>query len=497
MVFSFFKKDTKDDKKKSPVGRGKPEAAGRGVGLADANSGPTPKPIGRPLPPPAARGAPASGPRGAEQVPDRERARHNARATAAKIDEIEAEMARDLLGGSSRSGRAAPATRPTPVVLPDPTTLTAPSTGATAEPLADPIEANSVILTGNIDAIEISESAGSSVLDETAVLFANGESDAAEAMLRAALRRDDLGGAAKTAWHMLFELVNDRGDRTAYEQLSMDYALRFEASPPAWIDYRTVTREASAAAPPAAASGICVRLPPTLDAGIVGHLQQLRDLTAAHAAVELDVSDAQQIDLAGASLLLRVIGAFRRSDRQLTVVGAEALAATLSRTVEAGRRDPADSLWMLWLEVLRLLDRPEEFEEAAIQYCITFEVSPPSWEPPPANLRIAPARAPLSAAPAPRAAGSPLFLQGVIDGDGEPHIGRLVSAARGEKEVVIDCSQLRRLSFAAGSALPAALRRIRQNGTASVELRNVSAIVGALLYLLGVGAVATIHLRHG
>src|SRR5207344_2328506 len=37
-------------------------------------------------------------------------------------------------------------------------------------------------------------------------------------------------------------------------------------------------------------------------------------------------------------------------------------------------------LWMLRLEALRLANRPDQFDEAAIDYCVTYEVSPPSWE---------------------------------------------------------------------------------------------------------------------
>jgi ABC-type transporter Mla MlaB component len=35
---------------------------------------------------------------------------------------------------------------------------------------------------------------------------------------------------------------------------------------------------------------------------------------------------------------------------------------------------------MARLEALRLCNRPDQFDETAIDYCVTFEVSPPSWE---------------------------------------------------------------------------------------------------------------------
>lgn len=511
MVFSFFKKDPKDAKK-GAGGRGGATGVPRTGGGTDVATRPMPKPIGRPLPGPTNRSLdrsslPSTGiPTTESAVPERERQRDHARKTAEKIDAIEAEMARDMLHGLNRnSGGAAtsPAPKPSPAPASAPTTVvrsgnTLPPMGRATTIVAASIDVNSEILAGDIDAIEINTSGGSSVIDETAILFSNGQLDAAEAVLRTGLRRDDLGSSARTAWLMLFELVNQRGDRATFEQLAMDYALRFENSPPAWMEYAETahSRPAASAAPQASAhSGApSVRLPPQIDAGIVGQLEKLRALTAAHAAVQLDVSDARSIDIAGASLLLRVLGAFKRSHRELTLVGAAGFADVLSRSIESGRREPSDAIWMLLLEVLRMLDRQEDFEETAIQYCITFEVSPPSWEPPVANLKVAAASsAPAGAAEAPPA-GVPLELRGVVEGDGEPHFGRLVTAAKGQQQVAIDCLHLRRLAFSAGSALLGTLQRIRKGG-ATVELRNANALVAALLHLLGVSAAASVHTR--
>jgi ABC-type transporter Mla MlaB component len=298
---------------------------------------------------------------------------------------------------------------------------------------------------------------------------------------------------------MLFELLNQRGDRGAFEKLSMEYVLRFESSPPAWtegVEAPAGSRAGAAAAPPAPLDdGSRVRLPESVDAGIVGQLERLRSLTATHTAVQLDVSAARRVDFDGAALLLRVIAAFRRSQRQLTLIGAANFADVLSRMVESGRRDPSDSLWMLLLEVLRMLGKHEQFEEAAIQYCITFEVSPPSWEPPLPNLKVAPASAAVPDGSEEPAAGSAFALRGTLDGEGEPYLGRMIAAARNQPRVVIECGELRRLTYSAGSALLGALRRIRQGGS-NIELHNVGALVSALLHLLGIHSIALVQSRY-
>jgi len=461
-----------------------------------------PKPIGRPLAGPTNRSLdrsslPAAGIATTETaLPERERVRDHARQTAAKIDAIEAEMARDLMPGTPRStGTQAPAPAPVAPLPGKPPSTVQPM----GKPLTlAPLEVNSDFLAGDIDAIEINTSGGGSVIDEAAILFSNGQVDAAESVLRTGLHHDDLGAATRLAWHMLFELVNQRGDRAAFEQLTMEYALRFEHSPPAWMDYAEAPASrpvANAAAPLAPGGGPVVRLPQVIDAGIIAQLEQLRDLTAAHAAVQLDVTDARSVDIGGASLLLRVLGAFKRSQRELTLVGAANFADVLARMVESGRRDSSDALWMLLLEVLRMLDRQDGFEEMAIQYCITFEVSPPSWEPPAASLKVAAASTGLPASIEGTAAGQPFELRGVVDGDGEPNFGRLAAAARNQPQVLIDCLQLRRLAFSAGSALLGTLQKIRRGGS-TIELRNANALVAALLHLLGITAIVSVHTRH-
>lgn len=505
MVFSFFKKDPKDPKK--GVGARAPVVAPRTGGATDVTTRPMPKPIGRPLGAPVNRSLdrpsapPTAFPLTETALPERERARNRARETAAKIDAIESEMARDIMRGLGRNTEPVPAPKAAPA-KPSAVDQTGAAPPATKPPavVAEPSEANSDILGGDIDAIEINTSGVGSVIDETAILFSNGQIEEAEAVLHAGLRGADLGASTQLAWQMLFELVNQRGDKGAFEKLAMDYVLRFENSPPGWVDYveTPVSRPVlKAAVQPTASGAPGVRMPGTIDASIVGQLEQLRSLTAAHAAVQLDVSDAAQVDIAGADLLLRVLKAFKRSQRELTLVGASSFAEVLSRSIESGRRDPSDAVWMLLLEVQRMLGQQEEFEETAIQYCITFEVSPPSWEPAPANLKVVAASSSPQFGSAPVAAStSPFELRGVIEGEGEPHFGRLVAASRSQVQVAIDCRQLRRLAFSAGSALLGTLRKIQQGGS-QVELQNVNPLVAALLKLLGIDAVVPVRPRHG
>jgi anti-anti-sigma regulatory factor len=147
---------------------------------------------------------------------------------------------------------------------------------------------------------------------------------------------------------------------------------------------------------------------------------------------------------------------------------------------------------MLWLEILRILERPEDYEEAAVQFCIAFELSPPSWDAAPRNIRAMDAE-PSAGADAP---GGRIEWQGVIDGDGDRHFRRVEAASAATARVVIDCRELRRLAFSAASALLTLGRRLNAAGK-TIELRNVNPLVAALLQLMGVVEFISVHLRRG
>jgi anti-anti-sigma regulatory factor len=486
VVFSFFKKDPKNPKQR-PAREGN---AARAEPTARSNA-----PASRP---PAVRATPLDG-----VPPEREVARSLAMETAAKIDAIESEMTRDFLRPSGRN-TGGPITAAPPPMTGNPALVEA-EPALKLVPKAeqrraevDDFDPGSDVLAGSVDAIEINTSGAGSIIDETAILFSNGQIDAAEAVLRAGIRADDLAHATHNAWLMLFELVNQRGDKKAFEQLTMEYVLRFENAPPGWFDYIDApAREprAAAVAPVATGAEPAVRLPEKIDAGVVKQLEELKQLATSHAALKLDFSAVRSIDLVGAELLLRVVNAFKRARHELVLAGAEQFLGPLRSATEPGRRDASDALWMLLLEVLRVLDRQEEFDETAIQYCITFEVSPPSWEPAPPNIKPGPATA-FEPMPVIDAAVDFFEWRGAIEGEGEPHFGRLLAAAAANPQLIVECAQLRRMAFSAASAMLTLARRVQKAGSA-LELRNVNPMITALLHLLGVTGVATVQPRRG
>ena len=391
-----------------------------------------------------------------------------ARATAMKIDAIEAAMALDIFHDTEPAWGSRPARPPRPTVAGDNPTL----------PLLDE---NTTELLGEDDLPAQAVAAQTApVVEEIAIVYANGQADMAEQMLVANL--PPAGAQDRTLWWMLFDLYQVTHQQDKFDSLSIDYASTFETSPPPW----------NALPPPAAAasgrawSGVT----PTelfsgqLDGAIGPQLERLRQQMASHPVLRLDFSRVQAVTPDGCALLLPVLQQLHGGERELIVVAADHLAALIQASVAVGNRDGGPAPWLLLLELLQLLNREKEFEETGMDYCVTFEVSPPSFVAPRAVATAA--RQPLAGAP------DRYLLPTVVEGPLDGLLAALAAYAEQYQTLVFDCSRLARVEFGAANALQARLQTLVQGGK-KVEFRDVNHLVAALLRLLGYGELAKIY----
>src|SRR6185436_14015583 len=70
---------------------------------------------------------------------------------------------------------------------------------------------------------------------EAAVLYSANHASAATALLRAEIK-DAMGRNNKQAWLMLFDLYQIADNRTEFDALALLFTVKFEHSPPAWIE---------------------------------------------------------------------------------------------------------------------------------------------------------------------------------------------------------------------------------------------------------------------
>jgi len=375
---------------------------------------------------------------------ERERQREIARATAAKIDEIELAFASDMFSdepawGSTARHPASSGALPAPDGLP--------------EPAATP--------------------AGAPVVDESAILYANGQAAAAEQLLLEALTT--FGRHGRLPWWMLFDLYQADGREQAFESVAIDYASHFETSPPAWKPLPAAGHEH-----PAATVALAEAFDASLDAAIAPRLKRILDASAS--TVHLDFGKIRQVDADGAACLLAALQMLRASERELVLAGADVLMATLRTGLTIGVRAISQAPWLLLLELLLLTGREKEFEETAMDYCVTYEVSPPSFEAP---RRVSTAAAaPQTSAGA--AQGERFMLPATISAPDSTLMAAIDAYADRRDTLVLDCSRLARADYAGASLLQARLE-VHARAGKRVELRELNHLVASLLRLLGIG----------
>lgn len=441
--------------------------------------------------------------------------REIARQTAKKIDEIESQM--DLaipakvvkpdaappapeLAPPPAPGRVLPPSiqegglvmfppaRPAPPVAP------AASGGLSLVPRDDASPTDILGETGVIHSVEVLSTGLLPVFEEGSVLYANGQSNEAAMLLWQAIKENQLGNHTQQAWKMLFELYQASGRRPDFESLAIDFASRFESSPPTWSDdLSPPSREAA----PTVASSV-IQFPPKLDAQAVKPIEQLQRAAQRNRPAEVDFSRISVVDAAGANLLLRVLLDYRKHSRSLTVAGAEALANALANAVETGRRDPSDACWQLRLEVLRLLGNQTAFEDLAIDFCVTYEVSPPSWEALPKSIRLqSTGEGVVAEVDGEAGAGSTdetYAFEGELEGRPDALFKGLKAFAEGRNEVIIDCRRLRRMDFVCAGEVLNEVAGLRGAGK-YVIFKDLSYLVACLMMVMGVHDLAELNLR--
>ncbi|GIZ50788.1 STAS domain-containing protein [Noviherbaspirillum aridicola] len=404
---------------------------------------------------------------------------HAARATALKIDAIESEMSSEFVTvpttqprPSSRgtASRPAPDTAPTTASRPETADAPASEMGNTTVMLLDGQTAVSAMAEPSADA--------ESVISEAAILYANGQQELVEQMLAAAIAEDRLGDAAPRAWLMLFDLYQLAGRQQEFEQLAIEYANKFETSPPGWA------ASADAAPPPAQAATPAVPFPASLDAGCAKQVERIRNLAASHRTLRLEFARVAQVDAAGCALLLDELVKLQKTGHDLILVGASELAEKIRAIIQVGRREDTEAPWLLLLEILRLLNREQEFEETSIDYCVTFEVSPPAFTAPQGKVTTAAGE---SAPETAEAFAMPKIVEGRVD-----ELILAIAAWSDEHEVtVIDCSRLQRVDFNAAGRLLTGLGPFCGVGK-SLEFQHVNHLVTELFHVIGLDAMARV-----
>jgi hypothetical protein len=220
------------------------------------------------------------------------------------------------------------------------------------------------------------------------------------------------------------------------------------------------------------------------------------------------------IEEAALEPLARLFGQWAGQPVQIRFMGGDVLERVLKDRTLSGDKSVNPAWWKLLMEVLRVMHRPDEFELVALDYCVTYEVSPPSWDSArcdfkalhadgsvatgsqtiigdPLHDTVATVAATVSASdglagPSMGTAHiASVELAGQILGDASEAIDMLDGKLSGADFMVISCARLIRIDFtAAGSLLNWVTARAGEGR--QVQFVEVNRLIAAFFNVIGI-----------
>ncbi len=230
-------------------------------------------------------------------------------------------------------------------------------------------------------AVEVSEVVHDPELDEAVIGFANADFNQCEQALTLLCRPHAARAAHAETWLVLFDLYRATGQQQKFEQLAMEFTHRFDRSAPQWYSLPRRVADATADERPdtrGIKGDIGWVSPALLDVDAVARLRS--STLQLPLPWVLDWSALEAVEAEAAAHLNLLFRQWAPQAIDMRWIDADRLLQALQDAAPTGVRDADPAFWMVRLEALRLFNRPDQFDEAAIDYCVTYEVSPPSWE---------------------------------------------------------------------------------------------------------------------
>ena len=477
--------------------------------------------------------------------------------TLKKIDEIEAQMSQQWWKSKqsgNEAGETMPLTMPTgetqPVSGPDtqaaadarafaptvPATLSSPLAAASAAPMAPspvaPLFANDSMALGRFGGVDAALQAEPEVhpsfsptvpggvapvvvqlerfvhepdLEEAAIRYANGDHEGAESGLLQVLEqhRQDDPEQQLELWMTLFDLYRATGQQDRFESLAIDFAAQYSRSAPLWFSLPDqLGVQVSSSDAPGDAPGrreFSWNAPQRLAVSSVAALQA--SVERAASPWTLVWSRIAGIDDAAVPLLADLFTRWADKQGQFVFSGVDRLETLLEIMTQSGDRTSGTEWWRLRMSALRLMGRPDEFELVALDYCVTFEVSPPSWVAPKCGYSGDNASASAQpqanerdmlasdfgelTLPPPIDNGPAALLSGVIEGDAVPLLQPLQELVKPGVPLVIACDKLMRIDFAAAGSVLNWAADLQSQGHV-VHFQNLHRIIAVFFNVIGI-----------
>ena len=136
-------------------------------------------------------------------------------------------------------------------------------------------------------------------------------------------------------WLFLLELYQTLGQEEDFEDLAVDYAVRFEVSPPSWTAVQGAEVVQAPAAEPASAETEIemLALAGEITPATESTLQKFSDYAASHDPVVVDLAQVTRVDYASVSKLISTLMQCLGSGKSITLRGHNALIHELFRVM--------------------------------------------------------------------------------------------------------------------------------------------------------------------
>lgn len=377
-------------------------------------------------------------------------------------------------------------------------------------------------------ALDVQELALDPEIEEAAIRYASGDDAGAEQGLLDILTRKASSGTTDE-WMALFDLYRATGNLASFDDQAMDFANRFSRSAPQWFSMPDAVsaRSARVFQPSTQLNRATWISAADLDAHAVALLSKTLERSAQPWV--LDWSSLVSIQAVAAVRLIKLLTDWASNPVDVRFLGVRQLRDLLQVLTPSGDRSVDQIWWDLRMATFRVMNAVDDFELAALDFCVTYEVSPPGWEPPlchfkslksaeeagaadqndrrqmprsfvdlsPSGFTTLPPDAPLDMMQTatftfrPPPVGD---LMGEVLGDPQDHLDRL-DRIQGDAVVrVVSCRDLIRVDFSAAGAILNWVAAHHAKGR-QVRFTEVHRLIAAFFHVIGITEHAKVVTR--
>ena len=332
--------------------------------------------------------------------------------------------------------------------------------------------------------VETEDDNPDALLDEVAILFASSDTHQALTMLEDAIQS---GSSYAPTWDMLFNLYQLLGMRQKFDALAILYKQAFKQIPPAWVDLSSDSPRLKKEIIPTQVKGHTVFLPSLLDEDHAPNAcSTIEEIAVQHGTVQIDAGVVESMTTRGALNILKTLHALSSRKTDTTLIHSDSLIKLFHASATEVSPDQKQA-WLNFLDLLQYCSSIEVFEEQALNFAMTFEESPPSWESRAfklsASQTVAPPQEDISNA---LSAEDFFSLEGELTAQNHQLLNKLTEFSQSRTTIHLECAKLRRVDFAFASSFMGLVSAHKAKGKHFI-LHNTNAMIVALFRTMGVG----------